>query len=91
MQKLVDPRQAANVLIDPRLFRAFKVEAVPTYVAVSSDYVPCDSLTCVSDVPPFDRLVGNVPARFALETIAGGRGPGAPVAEAALARLAGRR
>lgn len=91
MLKLVEPRQAANVLIDPRLFRAFGVETVPTYVAVSSDYVPCDSLTCVSDVPPFDRLVGNVPARFALETIAGGRGPGAPVAEVALARLAGPR
>ncbi|MBA4355439.1 MAG: type-F conjugative transfer system pilin assembly protein TrbC [Novosphingobium sp.] len=87
MRKLVEPRQAASVLIDPRLFRAFGVEAVPTYVAVSSDYVPCDSLTCVSDVPPFDRLVGNVPARFALETIAGARGPGAPVAEVALARL----
>lgn len=91
MQKLVEPRQAASVLIDPRLFRAFGVEAVPTYVAVSSDYVPCDSLTCVSDVPPFDRLVGNVPARFALETIAGARGPGAPVAEAALARLGSAR
>lgn len=87
MQKLVEPGQAASVLIDPRLFRAFRVEAVPTYVAVSSDYVPCDSLTCVSDVPAFDRLVGNVSARFALETIAAGQGPGAPVAEAALARL----
>lgn len=87
MQKLVEPRQAASVLIDPRLFRAFAVAAVPTYVAVSSDYVPCDSLTCVSAVPPFDRLAGNVTTRFALETIADAHGPGSPVAHTALARL----
>ncbi|MEO0031283.1 MAG: type-F conjugative transfer system pilin assembly protein TrbC [Pseudomonadota bacterium] len=87
MQKLVEPRQAASVLIDPRLFRAFGVVAVPTYVAVSSDYVPCDSLACVSAVPPFDRLTGNVTTKFALDTIADGHGPGAPVAHAALTRL----
>jgi conjugal transfer pilus assembly protein TrbC len=31
----------ANIGIDPRLFRAFDVQAVPTYVAVSSDFDLC--------------------------------------------------
>jgi conjugal transfer pilus assembly protein TrbC len=87
MRRLVAPGEAANVLIDPRLFRAFAIDAAPTYVAVASDYVPCDSLTCTSAGPPFDRLSGNVTTRFALETIAAADGPGAPVARAALAHL----
>lgn len=87
MRRLVAPGQAASVMIDPRLFRAFAIDAAPTYVAVASDYVPCDSLICTSEVPPFDRLAGNVTTRFALETIVAANGPGAPVARAALARL----
>ncbi len=87
MRRLVEPDQAASVLIDPRLFRAFAIDAAPTYVAVASDYAPCDSLSCTSAVPPFDRLSGNVTTRFALETIAAADGPGAPVARAGLARL----
>jgi conjugal transfer pilus assembly protein TrbC len=36
---------------------------------------------------PYDRIAGNVTTHFALETIAQGHGPGAPVAKAALANL----
>lgn len=89
MQKLVTREQAASVLIDPRLFRAFAVQAVPTWVATTSDYVPCDSLTCVSEVPPYDRIAGNVTTRYALVAIADAGGAGAPVARAGLAHLGG--
>lgn len=73
--------------IDPRLFRAFAIEAVPTYVVASSDFSPCDGFDCTTQVPPYDRLSGNVTAAFALETIAAGNGPGARIARAHLARL----
>lgn len=89
MQKLVSREQAASVLIDPRLFRAFAVQAVPTWIATTSDYVPCDSLTCVSEVPPYDRIAGNVTTRYALGAIADAGGAGAPVARAGLANLGG--
>jgi conjugal transfer pilus assembly protein TrbC len=87
MQKLVTRDQAASVLIDPRLFRAFAVQSVPTWIATTSDYVPCDGLTCVSTVPPFDRIAGNITTRYALDAIADAGGAGAPVARAALVHL----
>jgi len=39
-------------------------------------------------MPDHDRLTGNVTVEFALESFAGGRGPGAGVARVALAQLA---
>ncbi len=87
MQKLVASDQAASVLIDPRLFRAFAVQSVPTWIATTSDYVPCDSLTCVSAVPSYDRIAGNITTRYALDAIADGGGAGAPVARMGLAHL----
>ncbi len=80
--------QAANIGIDPRLFRAFNVQAVPTYVAVASDFDLCAGLNCKSDVPPHDRMAGNVTVAYALETFARGNGPGARVAGVALGNLA---
>ena len=76
-----------GVGIDPRLFRAFNVTSVPTYVVVSSDFDPCDGLDCVTTPPPHDRLTGNVTVRYALETMAQGGGPGARVAAVALKNL----
>lgn len=78
---------AGNIGVDPRLFRAFHVEAVPTFVAVSSDFDMCDGLDCTSEVPAFDRMSGNVTMRHVLETFAEGKGPGAGVASVALRRL----
>lgn len=79
--------QLASVGIDPRLFRAFGIEAVPTYVVASSDFDLCDGFDCVSAVPPHDRMSGNVSAAYALETFARGGGPGALLAAQHLARL----
>lgn len=90
LRKVVDEKSAASVSIDPRLFRAFRVNAAPTFVAAGSDFTPCDDLDCVSPVPPHDRIAGNITVRYALERMAEARGPGAPVAQTALANLARR-
>ena len=76
-----------SVGIDPRLFRAFGIEAVPTYVVAGSDFDLCDGFDCTTQVPPHDRMTGNVSAAHALETFARGGGPGALLAAQHLARL----
>ncbi|WP_066112161.1 type-F conjugative transfer system pilin assembly protein TrbC [Blastomonas sp. CCH2-E1] len=81
--------QMGSVGIDPRLFRAFNVTAVPTYVVASTDFDLCDGFDCQTQVPPHDRLSGNVTADYALETIARGGGPAARMASQYLARLKG--
>jgi len=85
--KVVDKGQFASIGIDPRLFRAFDVQAVPTYVTVSSDFDLCAGFSCQTKVPPYDRMIGNVTVDYALSTFADGRGPGARVAAVALANL----
>ena len=79
--------QEAHLAIDPRLFRAFKVSAAPTFVAAGREYELCDGLDCTSATPDHDRITGNVTVEYALETFASGRGPGAGVARIALAQL----
>jgi conjugal transfer pilus assembly protein TrbC len=44
--------------------------------------------TAPAATPDHDRLTGNVTVEFALESFAGGRGPGAGVARVALTQLA---
>ena len=77
----------ANIGIDPRLFRAFDVQAVPTYVAVSSDFDLCAGFSCRTKVPPHDRMIGNVTIEYALSSFADGNGPGARVAAIGLANM----
>lgn len=77
----------ANIGIDPRLFRAFDVAAVPTYVAVSSDFDLCAGFACRTQVPAHDRMVGNVTLEYALTSFAEANGPGARVAAVGLTRL----
>jgi len=79
--------QLDGVGIDPRLFRAFGIQAVPAYVVTSSDFDLCDGFDCVGPLPPHDRMIGNVTAGYALETFARGGGPGALLAAQHLARL----
>jgi len=88
LSKIARPgEQLTGVGIDPRLFRAFGIEAVPTYVVTSSDFDLCDGFECRTQVPPHDRMTGNVSAAYALETFARGGGPGALLAAQHLARL----
>ena len=88
LAKVAKPgEQLDGVGIDPRLFRAFGIEAVPTYVVTSSDFDLCDGFDCRTQVPPHDRMSGNVSASYALETFARGGGPGALLASQHLVRL----
>jgi conjugal transfer pilus assembly protein TrbC len=87
LSKVVDQKGASNITIDPRLFRAFHVDRVPTIVSASSAFEPCDQLDCVTPPPPHDRIAGNVTLAYALEAFADGEGPGAPAARVALANL----
>lgn len=91
LAKVVDQKDASNIAIDPRLFRAFHVDRVPTIVSAASMFEPCDQLDCVTPPPPHDRISGNVPLNYALQTFSEGNGPGAPAAKVALANLAGRQ
>jgi len=91
IRKVVDQAGASNVAIDPRLFRSFGVDRVPTYVALSSDFEPCDQLDCVTAPPPHDRIAGNVSVSYVLETFANANGPGAPVSRLALRNMKGAR
>jgi conjugal transfer pilus assembly protein TrbC len=89
--KVLRPGEPSEALgIDPRLFRAFAIEAVPAYVVTASDFDLCDGLDCTSTVPPFDQVSGNVSAEFALDTIAEGGGPGARIAAQHRSRLQGQ-
>lgn len=87
LSKVVDQGQLASIGIDPRLFRAFDVQAVPTYVSVSSDFDLCAGFSCATRVPPFDRMTGNVTVEYALSTFAEGNGPGAKIAAVALSNM----
>jgi conjugal transfer pilus assembly protein TrbC len=85
--KVVSREDASNISIDPRLFRAFKVQVAPTYVVTSTDFTPCDGFDCKSEVPAFDQMSGNTTLRYVLTTISEANGPGAAVARVALANL----
>lgn len=90
LSKVVDQKDASGIAIDPRLFRAFHVERVPTIVAAASTFEPCDQLDCTTPPPPHDRIAGNVTLAYALQAFTDGNGPGSPAAKIALANL-GRR
>ena len=82
--------EAAALGIDPRLFRAFAIQSVPSFVIASGDIDLCDGLDCTSTPPPHDRLSGNISLAAALEVFADGDGPGAELAEIHLKKLEGR-
>lgn len=86
-----DGSDAGSLGIDPRLFRAFGIEAAPSFVMLAADFSPCDGFDCTSAVPPHDRIAGNISVAHVLETFAAGGGPGAALARLHLARLEGDR
>ena len=89
--QVVQKDDMPSIGIDPRLFRAFNVQSVPTYVAVSSTFDLCAGFSCQTKVPPHDRIEGNVTVDYALNTFAEANGPGARIASVALANLARSR
>lgn len=75
--------------IDPRLFSAFSIETVPAYVVTASDFDLCDGFDCRTNIPPHDRMSGNVTTEHVLQRFADGGGPGAQIARLHLDRLKG--
>ncbi|NJM50229.1 MAG: type-F conjugative transfer system pilin assembly protein TrbC [Sphingomonadales bacterium] len=76
-----------NIAVDPRMFQAFNVTSVPTYVAYGAPLDLCSELECESTPPAHDIMRGNVPLEYVLGEFADGRGPGASVAQTALVRM----
>src|SRR3546814_11058965 len=66
--------------IDPRLFRAFGIEAAPSVVMVGSDFAPCDGFDCRNAPPPHARPAGTVHVSQVLQTFPAGNSPGPPPA-----------
>lgn len=79
----------ASVGIDPRLFRAFNVAAVPAYIVTATGFDLCDGFDCRTTLPPHDRIAGNVTLDYALAAIGDGDGPAAKVARVYQHRLMG--
>ena len=79
--------EAGSLGIDPRLFRAFNIDAAPSFVMLSTEFSPCDGFDCTSEVPPHDRIAGNISVGEVLETFASGKGPGAELARLHLRQL----
>ena len=79
--------EAAALGIDPRLFRTFAIQSVPSFVIASGEIDLCDGLDCTSEPPPHDRLSGNISLSAALAIVADGDGPGADLAQMHLKKL----
>ena len=82
-----DRNEAGSLGIDPRMFRAFEIEAAPSFVMLSTEFTPCDGFDCTSEVPPHDLIAGNISVAEVLETFASGKGPGADLARLHLRQL----
>lgn len=87
MRAVRSEQEEAHIAIDPRLFRAFRIDAAPTFVVTEGGYELCDGLNCTSAVPAHARMTGNVSLTYALESFAAANEPGAAVARFALDQL----
>ena len=84
------PQDGAGAVIDPRLFRLFRIGHVPAVAVVPGGVPPCESPGCSADAaPPHDLVSGNVGLDGALEAIAREGGPGRETARRHLAVLRG--
>ena len=83
-------QDGAGAVIDPRLFRLFRIGSVPAVAVVPGGVAPCESPGCSTDAaPPHDLVTGNVGLDGALEAIAREGGPGRETARRFLALLRG--
>ena len=82
----------AGIAIDPRLFRLFGIERVPSVVVVPGGVPPCASRGCLADpAPPHDLVTGNIGLAAALEAVAAEGSSGRAAARQYLERAAGDR
>ncbi|AXU21496.1 type-F conjugative transfer system pilin assembly protein TrbC (plasmid) [Novosphingobium sp. THN1] len=87
MRVVTSRQEEAHIAIDPRLFRAFRIDAAPTFVVAEGGYELCDGLDCTNAVPAHARMTGNVSLAYALEHFAAANESGAAIARTALNQL----
>ena len=87
IRTVFDEKSAAGLAIDPNVFRAFRIEAVPTFVASTAPAEACRGLGCLTATPAHDKMSGNISLGAALRVLASDGDQAAPLAAAALARL----
>jgi type-F conjugative transfer system pilin assembly protein TrbC len=81
--------QGLDAIIDPRLFEAFAVESVPTFVVTPIDSHPCGDRAC-KFTPLHDKIAGNISLEYALEQIAKSGKAANAVAQEHLIKLRGK-
>ena len=89
VREVFDDRSAGGVAIDPQVFKAFAVTAVPAVIAARSRVEPCGTLGCNPVPPAYDKISGNISLEAALRALAEDGGAGQAAARAALKRLTG--
>ena len=86
-----DENGASGLAIDPQVFRAFKVERAPTFIAARAAVQPCDGgVACTSAPTAHDKLSGNISLAEALRLLAANGRDAPDVAHSALTRLEAR-
>lgn len=76
-------------LIDPRAFKIFQVDRVPTFVAYQGSLPDCDNLYCEVAMPKHVRVAGNISLQSALEILSSTGAIAPEQAKMALTRLEG--
>lgn len=90
-RQVFDDKAMNGVAIDPQVFRAYKVDRVPTFIVAREPVTPCqDGVDCTSAATSHDKIAGNITTAEALLQISE-RGRQAPdIARTALAKLEDR-
>jgi conjugal transfer pilus assembly protein TrbC len=89
IREVFNDQSLGGVAIDPRVFQAFAVSAVPTVIAAGAPVQPCGALGCTPAAPVFDKISGNISLESALKSLAEDGEGGAAAARAALDLLTG--
>lgn len=87
-RQVFDDKAMNGVAIDPQVFRAYKVDRVPTFIVAREPVTPCqDGVDCTSAATAHDKIAGNITTAEALRQISQ-RGRQAPdIAHTAFRRL----
>lgn len=87
-KEVFDEESVGGVAIDPNIFRAFNIQAVPTFIAAKAPVQPCGAgIDCVPAAPEHDRVSGNITLGAALKALSDAQGAGAGAALAASKKL----
>jgi conjugal transfer pilus assembly protein TrbC len=87
-KQVFDEESVGGVAIDPNVFRAFNIQAVPTFIAAKSPVQPCGAgIDCVPAAPDHDRVSGNITLGAALQALRDAQGVGTGAASAASQKL----